>query len=381
MSFSYTVNRQIHDLYTLQLQIFKSGLTNISHITGAPTSVTIFFSVSLTLSQETDLNGLVTSYIDSIEANSSSELVSRINSTGTPLNANSTYEGVYEKISSFSTLTVTCLTDSDCTLMIYFSNDGTTDHVINNYTIKTNETFIEIKTIAFLYYKIRVVNGYLAQTKMTMQSTANLYKAKNVLDTTQVNEVSIKTEEIKTSGNFKTTSLTVNIPGNTTSTISYVKPYRMSILEFTFRITSAHSNDLINAYIGKNTIIGVLSSNVYTNNTSITVSNSVIENIYVGYDLSVSNGTVTNFLGEVLTISGNILTFSKSAVNNFLIGDYILMSVKPVDNFILGPEGFYTIGASKRGASGIPANTIISLEYTNTTSDIKTFTLNLDYLY
>jgi hypothetical protein len=381
MSFSYTINRQIHDMSTLQLEIFKAGLTDIAYITGTYTSITVFFGVAQTTDQQTILNNTVTNYIDAINESTSTELISRINATSIPLASNGIFEGVYDKVSGFSTLSVNCLTDSDCTLMIYFSNDGTTDHLVSNYAIKTNVVFIEIKTISFLYYKIRIINGYLGQTKMTMQSTANLYKTKNVIDTTQVNEVSIKTEEVKTAGNFKTTSLSLNIPGNTTSIMTFVKPYRISVLEFTFRITSLHSYDIINAYIGKNTTVGILASNAYINNTSITVSNSVIDNIYVGYDLTVSDGTNTNFLGEVLTISGNVLTFVKPMANNFLVGNYVIMSVKPVDNFVLGHEGLYNIGASKRGASGIPANTIISLEYTNTSSNIKTFTLNLDYLY
>lgn len=381
MSYNYTVNRQIHDLYTLQLQIYKSGLTSISYITSTSTYVTMFFGTSLTLSQQTDLNTLVTNYVDSIEQSDYTELVSRINSTNVPLAADGVYDGVYEKISNYSTLTITCLTDADGILSLYSSNDGTTDHVIQTYNIKKNITFIEIKTIAFLYYKIKFTNDYIAQTSITLQTTANLYKVKNVVDTTQVNEISIKTEAIKTGGNFKTTSISLNIPGNTTSTVSYMKPYRLSILEFTFRTFAAHSNDIINAYIGKNTIVGVLASNAYTNNTSITVSSTVIENIYVGYDLSITNGTTTNFLGEVITITNNVLTLSGSVTNNFTIGAYITMSVKPVDNYIIGPAGLYNIGVSKMGASGIPANIPISLEYTNTSSDIKTFTIYLDYLY
>jgi len=45
MSFSYTINRRIHDLFTLQQQIYKSGLINVSHITGTSTSVAIFFQL------------------------------------------------------------------------------------------------------------------------------------------------------------------------------------------------------------------------------------------------------------------------------------------------------------------------------------------------
>ena len=381
MSFSYTINRRIHDLFTLQQQIYKSGLINVSHITGTSTSVAIFFSTALTSQEQTDLNGLVMSYIDSIEENNEYEFISRINSTNTSLAINSVYDGIYEKISSYSTLTLTCLSDTDCILSLYSSNDGITDHVIKNYQIKKNTTFIEIKTISFLYYKIKITNDYVAQTSLTMKSSAHLYKTKNIIDTTQVNEISIKTEEVKTGGNYKTTSLTLNIPGNTTSILSYTRPYRLSILEFTFRISSSQSNDIINAYIGKNTIVGVLIANMFVGNTSIMVSNTVIQNLYVGYDLSITNGTTVNSLGEVISITDNILTFSGKITNNFVIGDYVRMSVKPVDNYILGPAGLYKIGASRTGASGIPPNTEITLEYTNTSSDIKSFTLYLDYLY
>ena len=381
MSFDYIINRQIHDMFTLQQQIYKSGLINVSHITGTSTSVSVFFSVVLTSQEETNLNGLVMSYIDSIEENTSSEYISRINSTNIPLASNSVYEGVYEKISNYSTLTLTCLTDTDCILSLYSSNDGITNHVIKDYSIRKNTTFIEIKTITFLYYKIKLTNDYIAQINLTVQSSAHLYKVKNIIDTTQVNEISIKTEEIKTGGNFKTTSLSLNIPGNTTSIISYIKPYRLSILEFTFRISSLHSNDIINAYVGKNTIIGVLASNAYINNNTIIVSDTVIQNIYIGYDLSITDGANVNLLGEVLSIMDNVLTFSGTITNNFTIGTYVRMSIKPVDNYVLGPGGIYNIGSSIRGASGIPANTEISLEYTNTSNDIKTFTLYINLLY
>jgi hypothetical protein len=381
MSYSYIVNRQIHDMNTLQLQIFKSGLTSISHITGTSTIVTIFFSVALTLSQQTDLNTLVINYVDSIEENNGSEFISRINSTNIPLGINGIYEGVYEKISNYSTLTMTCLADVDCDLEVLYSNDGTTNHLIKRYPIRKNTIFIEIKTITFLYYKIRVINDYLAQSSITMQSTAHLYRTKDITDTTQVNEISIKAEETKTGGNFKTTCLSMNIPGNTTSIMTYTKPYRISILELNFRVTTSNANDIINAYIGKDSIIGVLVGNVFTGNTSIMVSNTVIQNIYIGYYLSITDGINTNMLGEVLSITDNILTFSGTITNNFLVGNYVRMSVKPVDNFIMGPPGLYNIGESRTGASSVPGNTLISLEYTNTSSEIKTFTLSLDYLY
>jgi hypothetical protein len=381
MSFNYIINRQVHDLYNLQLQIYKSGLTTISYITGTTTSIDVFFSSSLTTQQQTDLNTLVTNYIDSIEEYNSSEFISRINSTNIPLIANATYSGVYEKISSYSSLTLTCLTDVNCTLTVYYSNDGITDHVVQNYTIKKNLPFIEMKTITFLYYKIGIVNDFLAQTQITMQSSAHLYKNKNIVDTTQVNEISIKTEAVKTGGNFKTTSFSLNIPGNTTSTISFTKPYRISVLEFTFRTLESHSSDILNAYIGKNSVIGVIASNAYINNTSLVVSSTVIQYLYVGYSLKITDGVNMNDLGEVLSIVENTITFSGNITNNFLIGTYVQMSVKPVDNFVIGPAGFYSVGSSYNGASGIAANTPISLEYTNTSNDIKTFTLNLDYLY
>jgi hypothetical protein len=380
---SYIVEKKIYDLYNLELYIIRGGLS-VESITSNGVHITVNSNDTYTSEDIILLNSLVNSYRDSREElSNSTKFISMQNATSTPLSPWGVFEGIYEDISGYSTLSITCLSDTDGILEVIYSSDSINIHKSDNYTILPNVSLVDIKTIVFKYYKIKYTSGYMATGSiLNIGTLAHISKCKDTTDSTVKSYMAIQEEDIPTGGHFRAESRQITIAGNSTQIETYTWPYRTSVLVMKFISDTQNTGDLINFYVGKHTIVGILVANSLTNAITITVSPTVLDNIQIGFLLTLQKISGEVFeCGEVFDITNNVVSFVTPLNQDFHIGDYVQMTVQPVRNYIISIPWLHVIGDSKIGSSSIPPNTVCGVEYTNNTSSTKTFLFSFEYLY
>ncbi len=113
-----------------------------------------------------------------IVANASNVSFSKTNSTMTPLGANETYYGAWEDVSQFAIIYTLWRTDAYGTLYYEFSIDATAvDRVFTlPSTDVINGTYVATGPRG-RYFRIRFVNGPVAQTLMRLQTTYSSTKS------------------------------------------------------------------------------------------------------------------------------------------------------------------------------------------------------------
>ena len=241
------------------------------------------------------------------------------------------------------------------------------------------------------------------------------------------NIVKIQEENVSTGGNFQATIIKVNALQNTTSTASISWPIPISALSMSFVTSTDHKGDIVNASVAKDTVFGVLTSDLTAKNAWIsqnyvvndevrynsknyncilnTVSNedptnstywelqnvvlnlsNPIGNIFVGYYINLYDGVNTNDLGRVLSrnVKNKTLTMEYANSDTFLsvTPTYARCTVYYLKDLEIGDPWNHVIGESKIGGSYIPPNTTITVEYENKslTTD-KTIIGIIEYLY
>ena len=378
---SFVITRVVNDLYNLTIFINRQNY-NIDHITNNGTTVLAYTTQNYTDSQILDINNIVNTFEDNHDGDNGIKRISRFNSTHNLLPISGIYEGVYEDISDYSTLSLSCISDQKGQIEVNYSNNGTDLHYKDVYNISGNICFFDLKTITFRYYKIRYLNDYKAQGIMSLLTTVHMYKTSINNDVSIKKSVEIQEETIKTGGNYRSESKKITIQPNTTQSYTYIWPYRTSVLEMRFITEEIHRNDVLNFYVARDTIVGVLIENTIIGSNKIKVSPTVIQNINLGYIISLvsSTGVVIN-LGDVLGISADTLTISNPTTDIFIAGSYIKMTLQPVRNVIISAPWEYNVGRSKIGSSSIPPNTNLTIEYTNNSTNVKDFVWYFDYLY
>lgn len=204
-----------------------------------------------------------------------------------------------------------------------------------------------------------------------------------IVDTRAPNETVIKEEYTPTGGNFKAETRIVNTTANSTSSSNFSWPFPISVLTMRTVTSDAHKGDVMNITVAPDTIVGVITEAASTSASTLTVSNTVIENIYKGYKVKISDGINTDDLGYVISVDkvNKQISIQTATTNVFAIGSAILMSVSHVENFTFGYGGKYVIGASKIGGAHVPANTIINVKYQRNDSTDIDVTIQVEFLY
>lgn len=200
----------------------------------------------------------------------------------------------------------------------------------------------------------------------------------SIIDTLETNSVNIIQESIITGGNYRTEGKKIVIQANSTTTQEYSWQYNISALTITF-YTGNNENDILNCFVAPNTVIGALTNDVVISDTVLNVNSTVIDNIKVGYQIVINN----EFIGECIEINkiNNTITSNNAVTQNYNTGTYIQMTVNPIKDFILKSNTLYEFARKTIGSSSIPANTIIKLQYQNTTNEEKNLFFSIEYMY
>jgi hypothetical protein len=190
-------------------------------------------------------------------------------------------------------------------------------------------------------------------------------------------------EESPTGGNFKCEAIAFDSAASSITTRNISFPFDISILAVYMVTTNDQVGDNMEVIVAPDTTIGVVSSVVSVNDTVISVSSTVMEYVYKGYKVKITDGVNTDSLGYVIdkdVVAGTI-TVQNAAANSFAAGSLVKFSVYYVENYEFGPAWEYVIGESKIGASKLPANKIVRINYTNNGQTQKRIVIKLEYLY
>lgn len=205
----------------------------------------------------------------------------------------------------------------------------------------------------------------------------------SIIDQMTQNVVKIKEESIVTGGNFKCETRKITISANSTNHMDTSFKYPVSVYNFTFRTKDQNEGDLIEMHIAPNTLVGIFTTDTLIGNNILTVSNTAINVLMIGYHVSTIIEGNSIDLGTIININKNTnqITLSQNLAQDITNGLPILMTIKVIENYEIGPAGAYVIGEGKIGGFSIPANTLIRVVYTNLTAVEKSAIAKFEYSY
>lgn len=211
--------------------------------------------------------------------------------------------------------------------------------------------------------------------------------------TSQADPLLVKVQEEAnsnfTSGSFKSTSFGIDVDdvvGKWTYK-DYSFKYNISLISCDLLIAQEHVGNILEVIVAPDTIIGAITSGIEANDTEIFVSPSVLENIYMGYyvSLAINPADPTSYrrVGFVIGKTPNSIILSEPVGADYTLDNttYVMMSIKVFDNWEFPGAGRIDIGDSKIGSSNIPKNTIIRVGYLNKNGGAKRFVVPCDILY
>ena len=193
----------------------------------------------------------------------------------------------------------------------------------------------------------------------------------------------IKEEIIPTGGHWRCEGVPLLncTPGVTTHDFTW--PYRISALSMTGYPQTINSGDIVNGYVNPETVAGVITSTINSGDTVINVSPTVINNAVIGMRIGFKNTSNSYDFSYIVSVNNtdSQLTIFPSATNSYNAGTYVTLDIQFLKNLYL-PSGFALItGHSKIGAASISSNSVVRIEYINNTSETKTMSVQLEYLY
>lgn len=236
-----------------------------------------------------------------------------------------------------------------------------------------------------------VINDILCDIHMLLELTAeqiiilnNIVSQHEGIITVSINYdyVKIKEEEHSniTGGNFQSTVIDVDINHSGKTIVDKSFPFNISLFSAEWNVDTIHIGDIAEFHLAPDTVIGVITAPVAINDTVLHVNDTVINNIKLGFFVTIG----TEELGMVLNVNkeNSTITVQTPTTTTHNPMTYVKMTVKIVPKWRFCSTGFCSVGESKIGASYIPANTKLRLVYNNLNGiDNKLFGISIDYLY
>lgn len=198
--------------------------------------------------------------------------------------------------------------------------------------------------------------------------------------------VTIKEENTPTGGHYQAQFNKINIPSGTPGTkheFEFSFPHPISLLAAEWTNTEDIHGDEIKFIIAPDTIVGVLASGVSNGETVLPVSQSVIDNVKLGYcvDLYSASGVCEVERCVDRNDNDNTITVETAVDQGYAAGTHVRMHVDMVRRGYLAGHGRIQLGEAKIGGSYIPAGTILRADYWNNNGTAKELVFVLEYLY
>jgi hypothetical protein len=197
--------------------------------------------------------------------------------------------------------------------------------------------------------------------------------------------VKIKEEEVATGGHWQVKMLALeNIPPGV-NVFDYTWPYGISPLEINFQVSEDLLGDTLQVQMLPNTTVGNLTSDSFVGDTVLHVSPTVITNMKIGFEVTVTDGKTSDECGRCINVNAvdGTITVETALTHDYLAASptYIKLTVVPVKYIKFGVVTRYDLGSSKIGASYLPANKIVRIIYTNNSGVNHNFYPCVEYLY
>lgn len=196
----------------------------------------------------------------------------------------------------------------------------------------------------------------------------------------------VEEESLTTQGFFRTKGRNLLISGNvgdvTTDVLTW--PYDTTILHGWFHTTNNHVGDQVSCYVSPGVVVGAIDAPVTAGDTEIVVSQTVMDNFAVGFEMEITDGVTSNKLGEVSAMNGNLFTVTTAATDNFspLSPTYVKQTVVIVEDMpIVAPLSRYAFAEKKQRGKGLPANIPLVIQYNNLSGGEKYFAYTIEYMY
>lgn len=206
------------------------------------------------------------------------------------------------------------------------------------------------------------------------------------IDKVESRSINVIQEQTPTGGWYRAESKRMKIKANSTETVTMSWPFPISILELSLNSSQENEGDIVNAYVGKDTIVGVATQVVPVGTNIIHVSDTVLQNIYNGFLVSLQNASTGQVydLGECSEIDlvNKTISCTKSVLTNVPAMSYVRISINNIKNFVIKGGMSYNLGRKSLQASYLPKNTKVDLVYHNLSMvQEKTFSFVYEYLY
>lgn len=205
-----------------------------------------------------------------------------------------------------------------------------------------------------------------------------------VVDKREESLITIKEENIPTGGHYQACFHKITVPSGS----SYVEhdivfPHPISLLAAEWTNTTANAGDEIEFQVAPGTIIGTLASGVPSGTLVMPVSQTVVDNLGLGYHADLLSASGACDIGRVSDINDedNTITVEIPADQDFAAGTYFRMHLDMVRRSPLAGFGRVQLGEAKIGGSYIPAGTILRACYWNNNDTQKELIFVLEYLY
>lgn len=187
-----------------------------------------------------------------------------------------------------------------------------------------------------------------------------------------------------TQGYYQMQGHTVNISASNTTIYDMVHKIPICVYGTSFTSGTQHNGDSIDIIINPDTPLGVITQSANIGDKTFTVSQTVIDNIKIGFDVKLHDNTNINLLGVVLSIDNAAMTITTEfpTTNTFNANTTaVVIDVHIVKNYNIGEPWHHSIGSGTLAGKYLPAGTKIRIVYTNNsdTEKVMNYATELNY--
>jgi len=172
---------------------------------------------------------------------------------------------------------------------------------------------------------------------------------------------------------------------NYTTVGTFAQKKDIGVLSMHYVSSESNNGDGLEFQVYPIEVVGALTANLSTGGTILNVSQTVVDNIKVGFLCRLTNGAITECMGEVLNVDtvNNQITIEKPSLNNFLASSptYVMLTVRTGITPDIGNPGMRNPGIDKIGASFIAKNKSVRVCYNNFTGGAKKFVFSVGHMY
>jgi hypothetical protein len=205
----------------------------------------------------------------------------------------------------------------------------------------------------------------------------------SIVDNITSNSVSIIQSSPAINDNYRVENVFITVNPNQLYTSMLSWPFNIGILTVNWNSGETHRGDIVNCYIAPNTTIGILTVNAIQGDTILNVSPTVLQNIYKGYIVNITDGVQNINAGQCtdINLTNNTITVETALLAAIPAGSYIQMTIHNIKNVILTEPSQMRLATKHLNSNFLPAKTPVKFTYQNNSNTLKTFSVFYEYLY